>query len=147
MPLKEREKLFAAIAAIGLFAQRSRFAPKRTNPKGGNVSVTQKKGDIMVTLNEKQELKNQLVACLKRDKDIRKVVIFGSFVTSDEPCDMDVAVFQESREGYLKLSMKYRKLTRPVSNRIPVDIFPIRADAGNASILTEIDNGEVVYER
>ncbi len=101
----------------------------------------------MVTLNEKQELKNQLVACLKRDKDIRKVVIFGSFVTSDEPCDMDVAVFQESREGYLKLSMKYRKLTRPVSNKIPIDIFPIRADAGNASILTEIDNGEVVYER
>jgi predicted nucleotidyltransferase len=101
----------------------------------------------MVTLNEKQKLKNQLVACLKGDKDILKVIIFGSFVTSDEPRDMDVAIFQESREGYLKLSMKYRKLIRPVSNKIPIDIFPIRADAGNASILTEIDNGEVVYER
>jgi hypothetical protein len=43
--------------------------------------------------------------------------------------------------------MKYRKLTRPVSNKIPVDIFPIKVDAGEASILTEIDNGEVVYER
>ena len=85
----------------------------------------------MVTLNEKQELKNQLVACLKEDKDIRKIVIFGSFVTSDEPCDMDVAVFQESGEGYLKLSMKYRKLTRPVSNSISVDMYAIRADAGN----------------
>jgi len=31
------------------------------------------------------------------------------------------AVFQESREGYLKLYMKYRKLTRPVSNRISVE--------------------------
>lgn len=101
----------------------------------------------MVTNDEKQGLKNQLVACLKGDKDIRKVVIFGSFVTSAEPRDMDVAVFQESREGYLKLSMKYRKLTRPVSSKIPVDIFPVRADAGDASILTEIDNGEVVYER
>ncbi len=101
----------------------------------------------MVTLNEKQELKNQLVACLKGDKDIRKIVIFGSFVTSDKPRDMDVAVFQESREGYLELSMKYRKLTRPVSSKIPVDIFPVRADAGEASILTEIDNGEVIYER
>ena len=101
----------------------------------------------MVTLNEKQELKKQIVACLKGDKDIRKVVIFGSFVTSDEPRDMDVAVFQESREGYLKLSMKYRKLKRPVSSKIPVDIFPLRDDAGNTSILTEIDNGEVVYER
>ena len=101
----------------------------------------------MVTLDEKQKLKNQLVACLKGDKDIRKVVIFGSFITSDNPHDMDVAVFQESREGYLKLSMKYRKLTRPVSNQIPVDIFPVRADAGEASILTEITNGEVIYER
>lgn len=64
----------------------------------------------MVTPNEKQELKNQLVACLKKDKDIQKVVIFGAFVTSDEPRNMDVAVFQESREGYIKLSMKYRKL-------------------------------------
>jgi predicted nucleotidyltransferase len=101
----------------------------------------------MVTLIEKQRLKNQLVSCLIKDKDIRKIVIFGSFITSDEPRDMDVAVFQESREGYLKLAMKYRKLARPVSNKIPIDIFPIRADAENASILTEIDNGEVVYER
>jgi predicted nucleotidyltransferase len=101
----------------------------------------------MVTLNEKKELKNQLVACLKKDKDIRKVVIFGSFVSSDEPRDLDVSVFQESREGYLKLSMKYRKLARPVSSKIPIDIFPIRADAGDASILREIENGEVVYER
>jgi predicted nucleotidyltransferase len=101
----------------------------------------------MATLNEKQKLKSQLVSCLKKDRDIRKIVIFGSFITSDKPRDMDVAVFQESREGYLKLSMKYRKLTRPVSNKISIDIFPIRADAGDASILTEIDNGEVVYER
>ena len=42
--------------------------------------------------------------------------------------------------------MEYRKLTRPVSNKIPIDIFPIRTDAGEASILSEIDNGEVVYK-
>ena len=101
----------------------------------------------MISLNEKQKLKNQLIACLKEDPDIRKVVIFGSFVTSDSPLDMDVAVFQESREEYLNLSLKYRKLTRSVSNRIPLDIFPIRIDADRASILSEIDNGEVVYER
>lgn len=101
----------------------------------------------MITINEKQQLKNQIVSCLSGDKDIRKIVIFGSFVTSDNPSDMDVAVFQKSKEGYLKLSLKYRKLTRPVSNKIPIDIFPIRTDAGEASILSEIDNGEVVYEK
>ena len=52
----------------------------------------------MVTLKEKQELKNKIVASLKGEKDIRKVVIFGSFLHSDNPRDIDVAVFQES--GY-----------------------------------------------
>lgn len=101
----------------------------------------------MVTLSEKQALINELVACLKGNMNISKIVIFGSFVTSDNPRDMDVAIFQESTDGYLKLSMEYRKLARPVSNKIPIDIFPIRMDAEKASILSEIENGEVVYER
>ena len=105
------------------------------------------RGNGMVKLSEKQALKKELVACLKGNADIRKIVILGSFVTSDNPRDMDVAVFQKSTDGYLKLSMEYRKLTKPVSNKIPIDIFPIRTDAGKASILSEIDNGEVVYER
>ena len=101
----------------------------------------------MLTVEEKQELKKQLVSTFKDEKDIRKVVIFGSFLNSDSPHDMDVAVFQESSEGYIKLAMKYRKMTRMVSKKIPIDIFPIRSNAGDASILSEIENGEVVYEK
>ena len=101
----------------------------------------------MTTIKQKQELKNQLVASLKDEKNIRKVVIFGSFLISDNPNDMDVAIFQDSHEGYIPLAMKYRKLTRDVSKKIPVDIFPIKPGACNAVILPEIENGEVVYER
>jgi len=101
----------------------------------------------MVTIEEKQALKNQLVYSLKEDKDIQKVVIFGSFLTSDNPQDMDVAVFQESSEGYIKLAMKYRKLARIISKKIPVDILPVRPNVHDASILSEIENGEVVYEK
>ena len=101
----------------------------------------------MLTVGEKQELKKQLVSTFKDDKDIRKVVIFGSFLNSDSPHDMDVAVFQESSEGYIKLAMKYRKMTRMISKKIPIDIFPIRSNASDASILSEIKNGEVVYEK
>ena len=101
----------------------------------------------MITIKQKQELKNQLVASLKDDKDIRKVVVFGSFLTSDNPNDMDVAVFQDSSEGYIRLAMKYRKLTRAVARKIPVDIFPIRPGAVDTVILPEIENGEVVYEK
>ncbi len=101
----------------------------------------------MVTSRQKQALKTQLIASLKEEKDIRRVVIFGSFLKADDPGDMDVAVFQDSSEGYIKLAMRYRKLTRAISKTIPVDIFPVRSDAEGASILPEIENGEVVYER
>ena len=101
----------------------------------------------MVTAREKQALKRQLVSCLKGDKSIRKIIVFGSFLDSDVPGDMDVAVFQESRKGYLELALKYRKMIRTVALKIPVDIFPVRPDAGDAAILEEIKNGEVIYER
>jgi predicted nucleotidyltransferase len=101
----------------------------------------------MITIREKQELKQQLVASLQEEKNIRKVVVFGSFLYSDNPQDMDVAVFQDSSEGYVKLAMKYRKMTRAVSKKLPIDIFPIRPNADNALILAEIANGEIVYEK
>lgn len=101
----------------------------------------------MVTFQEKQELKNQIVASLKDEKNILKVVIFGSFLNSDNPRDIDVAVFQDSTEGYIPLAMKYRKMTRAVSRKIPIDIFPIRPDAKDSSMLSEIEKGEIVYEK
>jgi len=101
----------------------------------------------MITIKQKLELKEQLVASLKDDKDIRKIIIFGSFLTSDNPNDMDVAVFQDSSEGYIQLAMKYRKLARAVSRKISVDIFPVKPDAFDTVFLPEIENGEVVYER
>jgi predicted nucleotidyltransferase len=101
----------------------------------------------MITIREKQELKQQLVASLQEEKNIRKVVVFGSFLYSDNPQDMDVAVFQDSSEGYVKFAMKYRKMTRAVSKKLPIDIFPIRPNADNALILDEIANGEIVYEK
>ncbi len=106
-----------------------------------------KLGGPMVTYKEKQELKNQLVSSLKNEKDISKIIIFGSFLSSDNPRDLDVAIFQESSDGYIKLAMKYRRMTRAIAKKIPVDIFPIRPNAGDTSILYEIENGEVVYER
>jgi uncharacterized protein len=102
---------------------------------------------LMITKHHKQDLKRMLVAGLRGDTNIRKVVIFGSFLTSDDPNDMDVAVFQDSSDGYIQLSMKYRKMAREVSKVIPIDILPIKPGATSAVILSEIENGEVVYER
>ncbi|MBI1883288.1 MAG: nucleotidyltransferase domain-containing protein [Chlamydiae bacterium] len=101
----------------------------------------------MLTEDEKKEIKRDLVLYLAVEKEIRKIVIFGSFLDSLNPHDLDVAVFQDSHQSYLSLALKYRKDIRPISRRIAVDIFPIRMGVENDSFLSEVKRGEVVYER
>ena len=96
---------------------------------------------------QKNELKKELVSCLVPDKEIVKIVVFGSFVESENPNDMDVAVFQNSDEGYLPLAMKYRKRIRSVSKKIPIDIIPLKSQVKSDPFLFEIERGEVIYER
>lgn len=98
-------------------------------------------------LTEKETIKKELVSCLSANQDVNKIVIFGSFFTAENPKDLDVAVFQSSTEGYIPLAMRYRKQTRTIAKKIPIDIFPVKADAKNNSLLSEIADGEVVYER
>jgi len=78
---------------------------------------------VTLTAEERDALKQQVVACLRNEPEVRRIVLFGSFVASASPQDVDVAVFQESEEGYLSLALKYRRLLRPVANRIPVDVI------------------------
>jgi predicted nucleotidyltransferase len=99
------------------------------------------------TQQSKDALKKELLACLAQDSEICRIIVFGSFSTSSEPSDMDVAILQDSDEGYLSLALKYRRQTRSVSQRIPLDIVPIRNNAGNDPFLREIEAGETIYER
>ncbi len=101
----------------------------------------------MFTQQKKDSLKKQLVSCLEDEKEVRKIVIFGSFLKSSEPHDLDVAVFQDSIEKYLPLAMKYRKKTRAIARIIPIDIVPLRIDVSNGTFMDEIEQGEVIYER
>ncbi|EGJ50962.1 hypothetical protein V6C53_01300 [Desulfocurvibacter africanus] len=96
---------------------------------------------------QKDTLKQALVDCLSGQREVRRIVLFGSFLHSDEPGDMDVAVFQDSDESYLPLAMKYRKLTRPVAERIALDIIPLKAETMGNPPLEDIRKGEVLYER
>lgn len=101
----------------------------------------------MFTERQKDLLKRQLISCLEGEKEVRKVVIFGSFLNSSDPNDLDVAVFQDSDEKYLPLAMKYRKKTRAIAHIIPLDIIPLRADARSEVFMDEITQGETIYER
>ncbi len=97
---------------------------------------------------DKHQIKHQVVECLRAQAEVSKVVVFGSFLTSDEPDDLDVAVFQDSEEAYLPLALKYRKLLRPVADRIALDVVPLRASAPPGwFVRDEVLCGEVIYER
>jgi len=101
----------------------------------------------MFTKQQKQLLMQQLVSSLKIEREVCRIVVFGSFVNSDNPHDMDVAVFQDSDEKYLPLAMRYRKKTREIARLIPMDILPLKAGVEGETFLDEIERGEVVYER
>ena len=102
----------------------------------------------------KNEIIEKLVSCLSTEKEIRKIIIFGSFVFSDTPHDIDLAIFQDSHEKYLPLVLKYRNKTRSISKEIPLDIFPLKSDIelnelsySQNPFLAEIEKGETIYER
>jgi predicted nucleotidyltransferase len=99
-----------------------------------------------MTEKEKSHIKRQLKEALSNEDEISKIIVFGSFLKTNEPNDIDVAVFQNSKEFYLKLSMKYRKLTREIAKILPIDIIPLK-DNSSGSFLNEITAGEIIYEK
>ena len=102
---------------------------------------------MKITKSEKNELLNTTVKLLQSQLEIEKIIVFGSFIESDNPQDLDLAVFQNSTDTYLTLALKYRKLIRDVSRKIPVDILPIKSEKINAFISQEIAEGKIIYER
>ena len=96
---------------------------------------------------DKTELKNKIASSLKDQKEIERIIVFGSFNKSDFPNDIDIAVVQNSSDNYLTLALKYRKLVRNISKEIAVDIFPILNKSKNSFFINEVALGEVIYER
>jgi predicted nucleotidyltransferase len=101
----------------------------------------------MLTAQQRELVKQQLVNLLKTETEVCRIVIFGSLVNSDNPHDLDVAVFRDSDEKYLPLAMKYRRKTRDIARMIPMDILPLKAGVEGDMFLDEIERGEVIYER
>lgn len=99
-----------------------------------------------MTGTQKRDLMQQIAQALQAAPEVSKVVVFGSFLSSDAPNDIDIAVFQQSDDAYLPLALKYRRMARPISTRLPLDIIPVRPDA-SGRFMDEISKGQVIYER
>jgi len=83
---------------------------------------------------------------LSQFSEVNKVILFGSFIKSNNPNDIDIAIVQNSNDNFLTLSLKYRKVLRELSKTIPLDIVPIKANTTGV-FLEEINKGQVVYEK
>lgn len=113
-----------------------------------NVTRTRSGIISMIYSNKiKREIKQEIIDRLKPENEISKIVIFGSFLNSKNPHDIDIAIYQDSDESYLTLAMKYRRLTREIARKIPIDIIPVKSGASDDLFLPEIESGEVIYEK
>jgi predicted nucleotidyltransferase len=101
---------------------------------------------MTVSNAQKEQIKAQIRERLSKEREIQKIVLFGSFLNSNSPNDIDIAIYQDSNEKYLPLSLKYRKLVRDISRIIPIDVIPLKSNA-QGTFLNEIEAGEVLYER
>jgi len=101
-----------------------------------------------MTEDIKESIANQIVDSLKSEPEVKKIIIFGSFFSSDFPEDLDIAVFQDTNEDGLKLGMKYRRRLLTVARQIPLDVFPVRisGETEEDPMLREINRGRIVYE-
>lgn len=96
----------------------------------------------------KQKVKLDMISALANDATIEKIVIFGSFITSEQPHDLDVAIFSTSPADYLTQAMSFRRKLRGIARIIPLDVVPISTLANyDSSFLQEILKGEIIYEK
>jgi len=95
----------------------------------------------------KTEIKQKIIDVLSREPEVLRIVIFGSFNHSASPVDIDIAVFQNSKENYLTLALKYRKLLRSIAKEIPIDILPLIHGISDDPFLEVVEEGEQIYLR
>ncbi len=103
--------------------------------------------NTITTKYSKSTITQFLVDAMKDDLEIREIIVFGSFLRSDNPGDIDVAVRGTFHQGYLETAIRLRKKVRHIAKILPVDIVPIREDAPHNSFMQEIRKGKVIYER
>ncbi len=102
---------------------------------------------MTLTHKDKEAIKQKVAESLAREQEVTRVVVFGSFVYSPNPHDLDVAVFQDSNEHYLPLALRYRRDLRSVARQIPLDVIPLMSAPADDPFLAEIEQGETIYER
>lgn len=101
---------------------------------------------MTLTEIQKDKIKNKIREKFSKEREVQKVVVFGSFIKSEHPNDIDIAIFQNSDESYLSLALKYRKLIREISRILPTDVIPLKSNT-EGDFIDEIQTGQLIYEK
>jgi len=99
-----------------------------------------------ITNTNKQNYISIIEDKLSQFSEVGKIILFGSFINSNNPNDIDIAIVQDSDDNFLTLSLKYRKVLRDLAKIIPLDIIPIKSNV-DGSFLEEINKGKIIYEK
>jgi uncharacterized protein len=94
----------------------------------------------------KEQYKRFIRERLREEPEVQRIVIFGSFLHSSAPNDIDIAIFQDSKESYLSLALKYRRLLREIGREIGLDVLPL-ISVPDGLFADEIMTGETIYEK
>ncbi len=121
--------------------------PKKLKSWSKN-STRKFKNEIIKDLmqNRKIDIKLSIIKNLKIFKEIDKIILFGSFINSNNPNDIDIAIFQNSNQKFIPLSLKYRKSLKTIAKIIPIDVIPIK-NGIDGEFIKEIQKGEIIYEK
>ncbi len=101
----------------------------------------------MLSIKEKKYFQDEIVRLLSEEEEIQKIILFGPFLNSDDPKDIDIAIVQNSNENYITLAMKYRKQVRTLAHQLPLDIIPVKARLFSGPFLDIVNSGKVIYEK
>ncbi len=82
------------------------------------------------TAKQKERLKRELISCLVSEKEIKKIIVFGSFLHSNNPNDIDVAIFQDSTYSAFLKNVILRELATEES-RLSIQFSVVIRDSFN----------------
>ena len=101
---------------------------------------------MTISTKRKELIKDRLRDKLSSEEEIEKILLFGSFIKSKNPRNVDVAIFQNSDQQYLPLALKYREMVKEIAEILPVGVLPMRSSARD-TFLDEFEGGEIIYEK
>jgi uncharacterized protein len=97
-----------------------------------------------------RKVTKQFASSIDTDMDVRKVVLYGSWVDGQphEDSDIDVAVVvRECKSDFLDLLTKLYQIASLVDVRIEPNLFEEDRDADHGFLSHILARGEIVYEQ